>query len=144
MTSAVTIIKTAYEEENMTPEQIAEDQNWDVTVVKAALMNASSKYRKACGREDENEDKLNFDKREQEIFKNVILETAQCAEHSDGTIDYKTRLAAAMYGRDDAKGRKDIVRHIAGQNTFNVFAFNETLQQGKALARQAKQKLIEV
>jgi len=144
MTSAVTVIKTAYEVENMTPEQIAEDQNWDITVVKAALMNCSAKYRKACGQEDENEDKLNFDKREQEIFKNVILETAQCAETFDGRPDYKTRLQAAMYGRDDAKGRKDIVRQMAHQNTFNVFALNETLQQAKVLANRAKQKLIEV
>ena len=145
MTSAVTTIKTAYEVEGMTPEQIAEDQNWDITVVKAALMNASSKYRKACGAEDEDEDRLNFGKSEQQIAKQIILEAAQCAETFDGRPDYKTRAQNAQYIRDDSKGRKDVVRQIAGSTQFNVFAFNETIQQAKALANKAKQRhLIEV
>jgi len=143
VSAALEQIKTAYEVSGMTPEQIAEDQDLDVAAIKAGLMQSSSKYRKACGMEEENADGLNFTDDELRRVNQVILETALTAELSDGSIDYKTRLAAATYIRDDKKGRKEPVRHIAG-NTFNLLSFNEQLQKARQLADSMKRQLIEV
>ena len=142
MSAALEQIKTAYELSGMTPDEIAEDQDLDIAAVKAGLMQCSSKYRKACGMEDENEDGLNFSNDELRRVNQVILETALTAELPDGSIDYKTRLSAATYIRDDKKGRKEPVRHIAG-NTFNLLSFNEQLQKARQLSDVMKRQLIE-
>lgn len=122
----------------MTPAEIAEDQALDLAAVKAALMQCSAKYRKDCGLELETEDDLNFTNDELRRVNQVIFETAVSAELSDGSIDWKTRLAAATYIRDDKKGRKEAVKHMAGNNTFNILNFNEQLAQ----ARQLKEKML--
>lgn len=142
MSAALEQIKTAYEVNEMTPEQIAEDQDLDIAAVKAGLMQTSSKYRKACGMEEEDTDGLNFTNDELRRVNQVIYETALTAETPDGSPDFKTRLAAATYIRDDKKGRKEPVRHIAG-NTFNLLSFNEQLQKARQLGNSLKQQLIE-
>lgn len=143
MSAALEQIKTAYEVTNMTPEEIAEDQELDLAAVKAGLMHVSSKYRKACGVAEEENDGLNFTNDELRRVNQVILETALTAETPDGAIDFRTRLAAATYIRDDKKGRKEPVRHIAG-NTFNLLSFNEQLQKARQITEGLKKQLIEV
>jgi len=142
MSAAIEQIKTAYEINGMTPAEIAEDQALDVAAVKAALIQSSAQYRKASGIDLEAIDGLNFTDEELKRVNQVIFETAISAETADGSIDYKTRLAAATYIRDDKKGRKEAARHIAG-NTFNILSFNEQLQQARALVGGMKRKLIE-
>lgn len=129
-------LKVAYEQNGMTPAQIAEDQGFDIVAVKAKLMQISSKYRKDCGHESE-DDVLNFSDDDLNKVNQVILETALCAETYDGQIDYKTRLAAAIYIRDDKKGRKDIRQHIQNQQ-FNIFDINASLQQMREGAQRVK------
>ena len=116
---------------------------YDPAAIKAALVNSSAKYRKDCGIDKASDDDLNFTDDELRRVNQVIFETAVSAETHDGDIDYKTRLAAAVYVRDDKKGRKEAVRHIAG-NTFNILSFNEQLQRAREMCNGVKQKLIEV
>lgn len=143
MSAAIQQLKTAYEVNGMTIDEIAEEfPSYDIAAIKAALANSSAKYRKDCGLDKEAEEGLNFTDDELRRVNQVIFETAMTAETSDGNIDYKTRLAAATYIRDDKKGRKEAVRHIAG-NTFNILSFNEQLQRAREMCAGAKQKLIE-
>ena len=60
MSSAQEQIKILYEQEKMSPEEIASDQDMDVAAVKACLMSCSALYRRACGSEEPEEDTLNF------------------------------------------------------------------------------------
>lgn len=132
-------IKRAYEEEGMTPQQIADDQALYLGAVKAKLISISSKYRKDVGMEQEIEDDgLNFTDDELREMNQIIVMTAKEAEHSDGSIDYKTRLTAALYIRDDKKGRKELHKHLQHQ-PFNLLNFNVQMEQSRLAAQQAKQ-----
>ncbi len=136
MNSSFEQIKTAYEVANLTVEQIALDQDLDEAVIKAALMHCSSKYRKACGQEDEEDDRLNFSKVQQSDVTQAIYELAMTTE------DEHVKSKLLMYIRDDCKGRKDIVRGLAN-NTFNVLQINQSIQAAKRLAKETEKKLIE-
>lgn len=143
MTSAAIQIKTAFEQEGMTPEQIAEDQSLDVGAVKSVLIQSSSIYRKACGMENgEVDDGLNFNDDELKIANKIIIETAMSAEYADGTPDFKTRLDAAKYIRDDKKGRKEVVRAVNNGNTFNILQLNEQFREAREAAESVKRKFI--
>lgn len=135
-------IKKCYEIEGMSPSEIAQDRELKIVAVKAALMHCSAKYRKDCGQEEEEEDTLNFSNDQMRQAIKVIFETSLSAEHSDGSIDYKTRLAAATYVRDDKKGRKEVVRAIANNNTFNILAFNEQISAARARVEDMKRKML--
>lgn len=142
MTSEHTAIKAGYEINGMTPSEIAEDRGLDLIAVKSALMQCSSKYRKDCGAEPADEDDLNFTNDELREVNKIIFETAISAETSEGEIDWKTRLAAAIYVRDDKKGRKEVMRQMQG-NTFNILDFNVQVQQARAMKDRMLNKLIE-
>jgi hypothetical protein len=128
-------IKTAYEDLNMSPEEIADDRGLDVVTVKASLAATSSKYRKDCGTFTEAE--LDFTDQDLKDVNEIIVETAKHAELSDGTPDYRTRLAAATYIRDDKKGRKNIQKALGGTQ-FNILNFNESL----AKLRETKEAIL--
>ena len=125
-------IKVAYEQLGMTPEEISEDRGLEVAAVKASLMATSGGYRKACGQEPEDEDSLNFSDADLRDVNEVILQTAKYAE------DPYLKLKAAIYIRDDKKGRKEVVKQM-GNQSFNILVFNEQM----AKIREAKQKAIE-
>lgn len=128
MTAEMTSIKNAFENEGMSPEQIAECQNLDPLAVKASLMQTSSIYRKACGATDEEDDDgLNFNKDDQRRFVQVIREIALGSENEE------LRLKAAIYARNDHKGRLEPARALAGNN-FNVLMINEKLQAVRQVA----------
>lgn len=138
MQSSLQQLKVAYEVNNMTVEEIAEDfKNFDVAAIKAGLMQCSSKYRRDCGAESPEEDRLNFSDSDLEAANKVLLECMHCATYPDGSIDFKTRGHYAAYIRDDKKGRKE-VRQVIANGTFNFLTFNEQIQA----ARQAKEKQI--
>jgi hypothetical protein len=137
-------LKTAYEVEELSPLEIAESQGLEVASVKALLMNCSSKYRKDCGMENPEEDRLNFSDNDLLEANNVIRDVMHCAIYPDGSIDYKTRGAMATYIRDDKKGRKEIVRAMRDAGPTNILMmFNEQIGHARELAKKAKQKLIE-
>ena len=139
-------IKKAYEEQGLTPQAIADDMQLAVESVKAKLMSISNQYRKACGMEEE-EDTLNFSKDELRNVNRVIYETALSAELPDGSPDYRVRLQAATYVRDDFKGRKEPIKHLQN-NGFNLLQFNQTVLNATNKAQDAiksvmQQKTIE-
>lgn len=144
MSAAIEQIKTAYEVNEMTVEEIAQEfPNYDIAAIKAALMHSSTKYRKACGLETENDDGLNFTDDQLRRVNAVIFEAAIAAETADGQPDWKTRSQNAQYIRDDKKGRKEAVRHIAG-NTFNILAFNDMLAKARQMSEGAKKQIIDI
>ena len=138
MTQELATIKIAYEQENMSPEEIAEDRNLDLAAVKAGLMQCSRQYRKECGKEEVEEDTLNFSRDEQQRVKDALLDIGLGAE------DDNLRFKALVYIRDDAKGRKDVVKQLGGQN-FNILMINEKMKQVREVAERIKgQKAINV
>ncbi len=133
MSYEITTIKLAYEQENLTPEQIAELEGLDVTAVKAALMQCSTVYRKACNsnQEEDEDDGLNFTKDEMRRVKRVIIDLALGAE------DEHLRGKMAVIARDDWKGRRDPVKALANQ-TNNIFLLNEKLASIRSAADRIK------
>lgn len=135
MTAELAAIKQAFEDEGMSPEDIASDRELDVVAVKSALMQSSSKFRKLAGKEEEEVDELNFSKEEQLRVKEAILDLAL------GADDDHLRFKALTYCRDDAKGRKDIVKGMAG-NTFNILAINQRMKQIRSVTDEIKERVI--
>lgn len=135
MSTEVEQIKIAYETLEMTPEQIAEDRELDIVAVKAALMQGSSRYRKDCGQEEDKEAALNFDDQQLQDVNKVIYELAI------GSEDDNIRLKAAMYIRDDKKGRKDVVKQMGGQQ-FNILMFNEQMKSLREKTDAVRQKVL--
>jgi len=131
MTGEQESIRVAYETLGMTPDEISEDRGLEVASVKASLMATSSKYRKACGQEPEEEDKLNFSDQDLQDVNEIILQTAKYAE------DPNLRFKAAVYIRSDRKGRLEPVKQLANQS-FNILVFNEQI----AKLREAKERLL--
>lgn len=127
MTNELTYIKNAYEQEGLSPEQIAECQSLDIVAVKAGLMQCSAVYRKACGHSEEEDDGMNFTKDDQRRFVQVIRDIA------NGSDNEELRFKAAIYGRNDFKGRLEPARALAGNN-FNVLMINEQLAKVKQVA----------
>ena len=137
MTAELQTIRTCYEDEDMSPQEIADDRGLDLSAVKAGLMQCSSKYRKDCGQEQETEDNLNFTKDEQQRIMDVIRDLAL------GADDENLRFKAAIYIRDDFKGRKDVVKGMAGQQ-FNILMINEQMRKVREVTDGIKRKAINV
>ena len=115
----------------MTPEDIAEDRGMDIAAVKAGLMQCSAKYRKDCGKEEQADDVLNFTDDDLVAVNKVIKEIALGAE------DDNLRLKAAMYIRDDKKGRRDVQKAVGGMS-FNILQFNQMMQKTREVADNMK------
>lgn len=140
MTNADTSIVTAFEELGMSPEEIAEDQQLDLSAVKASLMQFSIKYKNILMGINGAEDKASYDFKEAELKEanNVILDLMRWSE------DDRIRAKLAMYVRDDKLGRLDAKQALLTEfnNTLNVnvLVFNERLQK----AKEAKKRSITV
>ena len=143
MTTAVDErIKSLYENEGLSPDFIAQEEGFSVVAVKAKLMQVSSVYRKDCKYESATNDELNFSDSELREVNQIILDTARAAETSDGLPDWKTRLTAAMYVRDDKKGRKEVKNVLQG-STFNILSLNDKLSEIGQRTKKMKE-LVEV
>ena len=125
-------IRVCYEQLGMLPEEIALDRELDVVAVKAALMSCSVKYRKDCGAvmDTPQQDVLNFTDEQLQRVNDKIYQIAVGSEND------AVALKAAMYIRDDKKGRLDAVRAIAC-TTFNILDFNEELKKASAVVDAA-------
>jgi hypothetical protein len=128
MTAANQQIITAFEELDMTPEEIAAEQDLELTSVKAILMQFSGLYREQCKVKDD----LNFTDEEEVAARQVITNIARYSE------DERLRLRAAIYIRDDKKGRLDVVKQMNGLN-INVIHFNDQMKRAIAAKERAKQ-----
>ncbi len=137
MNGELTTIRTAYEEEGMSPAEIAEDRELDLAAVKSALMSCSSKYRKDAGREAEDESLLNFSFEEKIRVKNAMMDLAM------GADDEHLRGKMLTTIRDDYMGRKDMSKGLGGMNV-NILNINRLMQQVRGAADSVKQKVISV
>lgn len=130
-------IVVSFEEQGMTPDEIAQDQGLDIVAVKAVLMQNAPSYQKLKKKDKS----LGFTESQHEDFLRIIHETALAAELPDGTPDFRTRLKAACYGRDDIKGRRE--PSIKNAPQFNIFQFNEQMSENRRLAENARRALVE-
>ena len=126
-------IKLAYEEEHMSPAEIAEDQGLNEIAIKAKLMSISSQYRKDCGREPEAEDRKNFSDSQLEVVTQRLYELGLT------TQDENLQFKVLSYIRDDKKGRREARSMISGSN-FNILQLNQSLAE----ANQKAKELIDV
>lgn len=125
MNAATTQIIAAYRQ-GMTPEEIAESLEYDITAVKAALMQSGS-VRKEVGSNPD----LDFSDEDVLKFNEVIKEIAFYGD------DDHLRLKAAMYGRDDFKGRRDAQKQIGGLQ-LNVVMINDEMKKARAALARSK------
>jgi hypothetical protein len=132
-------IKSSYEQ-GMTPEDIALDQGLEVAAVKSKLLQVCNQYSQDIGAVVGGSipNPLDFSDEELEQSNKVIVETMLGATNFNGDPDWKTRLSAATYVRDDKKGRKE-AKKLIQNNTFNMLEFNEKM----AMARQGAERLKE-
>ena len=132
-------IKDQYETYRRTPDEIATELNLEVEAVKAKLLQVSALYRERIKEEGGQVPSVNdFTDEQLEHANRAIYETMLEAELPDGTPDYRTRLKAATYIRDDKKGRKEL-KHLLQATQFNILNFNEALQNARKGADKAKQ-----
>ena len=129
-------IRTGYETLKLTPEQIAEDRNLTVEAVKAALLNCSPAYRRDAKAEPKDDSRLNFSDDQLVHINEEIFRLAIYAE------DENVRTKNCHYLRDDKKGRKEI-RNVLGGNTFNILAFNQTMQRAREGAERMKMQVVD-
>ncbi len=137
MLAEVSAIITAYETLGMTPEEIAEDRKLELVAVKAALMQNSREYNKALKGTDEQapDPTLEFSNDDLRDANEVIRHTAKYAE------DEHLKLKAAMYIRDDKKGRKEVAKLLNGNGQVNIFQINQQLAAAREGANKLKQSI---
>lgn len=139
-TAANNQIITLFEECGLTPELISEGlKEYDISTVKAVLYNNSAKYRESI--KDGNAKELDFSDTDLSIANRIIKQVAEDASTPDGDIDYRARLKAAIYLREDKKGRRDARTGLRGLNLNPMVLqqFNLHLQQTeKQLASNGK------
>jgi len=137
MTNADTSIVTAFEELKMTPEEIAQTEDLELSAVKASLMQFSKSYKDLLNGNNTEATKENLDFRDNELKEanDVILDLMRYSE------DDRIRGKLAMYVRDDKKGRLDakqaFINDFNGQMNINVLVFNERLQKAKDAMKRA-------
>lgn len=135
MSNELEQLRVSYEQLGMSPEDIAADRNLDLAAVKAGLMQCSPVYRRACGRADPEDEVLNFSDDDLRRVNDVIKEIAL------GSEDDNLRLKAAIYIRDDKKGRKDVVKAVQSMQ-FNFLQFNEAMQRIRSVSDKMKREML--
>lgn len=136
MSGADQQIITAYEELGMSPEEIADDQDLDLTAVKAILMQFSTAFRQAAGKSPK---EIGFSAEQEQAVVDVIANIAR--GYTDA--DERTQLRAAMFLRNDRRGRLDIGKQLNGLN-INVISFNEQMQKAIAAKQRSKEQIIDI
>jgi len=129
MTAANQQIVTAFEELNLTPEQISEAFGFNILAVKSVLSQFSSKFKSAV----KSSKNSGFTDDEAEEMYSIILNLARYSD--DENLQYK----AACRIIDDKKGRLDIVNNQPGLQ-INVVTFNEQMQK----ALNAERRTLEI
>ena len=136
MTAGNQQIISAYEELGMTPEQIAEDQELDLFAVKAVLMQFSRMFRVAAG---ESPKEIGFNDEQEQAIVDVIANIAR--GYTDA--DERTQLRAAMFLRNDRRGRLDIGKQLNGLN-INVINFNEQMKKAIEAKQRSKSQVVDI
>lgn len=128
MTAANEQIVALFEDNGISPEQIAGQFGYEVSAVKAILFQNSKLFRK----EAKTNDAHKFSDQEAEEMRQIILGIARYSE--DDTL----RLKAATYVRDDHLGRKEIQSAQPGMQNLQLHITQIATTVEKALAAQAR------
>jgi len=118
-----------YESCKLSLEAIVEETGYELTAIKAILVNHSQVYQETL-RSKKTPGVISDE--ELDEFTNVIKDVARYSE-----ID-PCRLRAAIYLRDDKLGRLDAI-HEGGNLTLNVLTLNAGLKKLKQLKQSQKQ-----
>ena len=137
MSAELEQLRVGYETLNMTPEELAADRELELAAVKAGLMQISGKYRRDCNAAEADDESLNFSNDDLRAVNDVIKRLALYGE------DEHLQLKAAMYIRDDKKGRREVVKAVGG-NTFNILQFNEQMRSVRENALASRQRVMDV
>ena len=135
MSAELAAIRASYEDLGMTPEEIAEDRGLQLEAVQAGLLQCSPKYRKVVVRDTPEGDKSDISDEQLKRVTDVILDIALSSE-DDGL-----RLKAAMYIRDDKKGRRDAVKAVSNVQN-NIFQINNAIRNAREGALKLKQAVL--
>jgi len=142
LTAANQQILTAYEDCGMTPEQIAEDFNYELQAVKMILLAHSQAFSdkqltKDNKREDSSNDNL-FSDTDLQLAKNTIKELASSAEIE------AVKFRAAEFIINEKKGRNDVKNLRDMSNGINITIISETMSRAREAMAKAKQRAIEM
>jgi len=136
MTAGSQQIITAYEELGMSAEQIADDQDLDIAAVKAVLMQFSRDFRVAAGQSPK---EIGFNDEQEQAVIDVISNIARGYTEADE----RTQLRAAMFLRNDRRGRLDIGKQLTGLN-INVISFNEQMRKAIEAKNRSKSQVVDI
>lgn len=121
-------IVTMYETLGMSIEEIHQEDGWDLVSIKACLMQNSPVYRERvkCKMEDGFNEQDNRDS----------LQVVREAMHGE---DEHVRLRAAIFLREDYKGRRDVkASDLSRMGGITINQFNTYLQQANEARERAK------
>jgi hypothetical protein len=135
MTCTAAQIVTLYEDVGMSPEQIAEDQDMSIEVIKLALSQHSRVYRNALIENDECFSTDEYNAAKQAISSLVYAD------------DESTRFRAAKFIINEKKGRNDILMNkngkVLGQNgigSINILVINQQMARARKSLEESKEK----
>lgn len=135
MTNGNAQIVEAYETLQLSPGEIAEQFDYEESAVIAVLAQYSSVYRKAVGSQKE----IGFNDEQEQAVCDVISNIAR--GYTDA--DIPTQLRAAMFLRNDRRGRLDTMKQMNSLN-INMVNFNVDLKKALAAIQKSKEKIAQV
>lgn len=123
-----------YESEEMTPEEIAMDEDLEVEVVKAALLQGSTAYRRAMrGSEDSDKEEPFMTGEEfrqiKAAYKNIAL---------NEEVDAGVRERALRNLINEHKGRNDVANLVKNGGNVNLIMLNESLLKARKAIEAAR------
>lgn len=138
-------IVTAYEECDMTPEEISREMGYDLSAVKYALMSGSSKFcDSALTKANDAEGNPQLSLADSPLFDDNVLREAKGVMRelmNSSEIDM-VRLRAATFVIDEAKGRNDL--KALKETKLNITVVSETMIRARQAMARAKGKALDV
>lgn len=144
-------ILVAYDECDLTPEEIAREYGYEVEAVKMILLNGSRKFsdkalteaneRDAAESGTDNAVPIRYggDTFTQSDYKMACATMVNLLDSEIDAVKYR----AAEFVIDECKGRRDL-KALKDAGGFNITVVNETMARARAAIQRAKGKAIEV
>lgn len=132
MTAANQQIVSAFEDLGLTPDQIAEQFEYDEGAVKTILFQCSSVYRKAAKGDVSLQYSDDDAERAMQIIKDVAF----------GSEDDHLRFKAACRIVDEKKNRLDVQKSVSGLANFNIVNFNVRMQEALRSLEKTREKTL--
>lgn len=127
-------IVNLFETLGFTPEQIAEEENCALAIVKSVLFTSSTVYRNASKKEKS----LKYTEDECTEMRQLILKQAR--ETEDEHLAFKARKWVV----DDFEGRFDTEKNVQNFGSFNVINFNMQHQKTIEAMKRTQERAVEI